>query len=151
MKKLLILSLVTIAIVGNSFAQTQIPGSSTALQVTMSDVLISSVKIKEGTNSFPVPDGRGTIKFVKRGDKFIDVVYTDAAGKSTNLTPNRPGTDAVLPPVCKTPLPNACFGSASKVGMCVCRPGDFSNGNEVYNIGLLLPAVQKVREAAARL
>lgn len=125
------------------------PQTGTALVVTMEDVLISSVKPKEGSNTVPVPNGRGTIRFVKRGDKISDVVFTDAAGKATRLNPVQPGTNGAPQPSCKFPIPDACFGTADKnIGMCMCKPTNLSSGNEEVNIGLLLPAVQKVREAA---
>ena len=126
------------------------PQEGTALTYELENVLISSVKPKEGNNTVPVPNGRGTIKFVKRGDKISDVVFTDAAGKSTRLNPAQPGTNGAPSPSCKFPIPDACFGTADKnIGMCMCKPTNLSNGNEEVNIGLLLPAVQKVREAAA--
>jgi hypothetical protein len=127
-----------------------VPPTGTAMKITLEDVLISSVKPKEGQNTIPVPNGRGTIKFVKRDGKISDVVFTDAAGKSTKLNPVQPGTNGAPQPSCKFPIPDACFGTADKnIGMCMCKPTNLSNGNEEVNIGLLLPAVQKVREAAA--
>lgn len=127
----------------------QEPGS-TAMQVTMKDIMISSVKPNEGNNTVQVPDGMGTIKFVKRGEKISDVIFTDAAGKATRLVPVQPGTNGAPKPSCKYPLPDACFATSDKnIGMCMCKPTNLSNGKEEYTIGLLLPAVQKVREAAA--
>lgn len=142
MKKVsLILSMLVLATTGTLFAQS----------VTMSDVLISSVKIKDGKNTIRVPDGKGTIQLVKRGDKFTDVVYTDAAGKESRLSPVRPGTGNLPKPACKFPIPDACFAipNNQSVGMCICRPTDLSSGED-FSISLLLPAVQKVRDAAAR-
>jgi hypothetical protein len=142
MKKVsLILSMLVLATTGTLFAQS----------VTMSDVLISSVKINDGKNTIRVPDGKGTIQLVKRGDKFTDVVYTDAAGKESRLSPVRPGTGGAPKPACKFPIPDACFGipNNQSVGMCICRPTDLSSGED-FSISLLLPAVQKVRDAAAR-
>ncbi|AXY78449.1 hypothetical protein D3H65_32650 [Paraflavitalea soli] len=126
-------------------------GSLFAQSVTMSDVMISSVKIKDGKNTIQVPDGKGTIQLVKRGDKFTDVVYTDAAGKESRLSPVRPGTNGAPKPPCKFPIPDACFSipNNQSVGMCICRPTDLSSGED-YSVSLLLPAVQKVRDAATR-
>jgi hypothetical protein len=119
--------------------------------VTMTDVMISSVKITDGKNTIRVPNDKGTIQLVKRGDKFSDVVYTDAAGKATRLASAPAGTNGLPKPACKFPLPDACFGipNSSQIGMCICRPTDITSGEE-YSISLLLPAVQAAREAARR-
>lgn len=122
-----------------------------AQAVQMEDVMITSLKLTDGSNTVRVPNGKGTIKFVKRGDKLSDVVFIDAAGKSTRLTPVKPGTNGAPQPSCKFPIPDACFGTPNKnIGMCMCKPTDLSSGGGEYTIGLLLPAVQKVRDAAAR-
>lgn len=135
---------------GKAFAQTDITKpESSALKVTMSDVMVSSVTLKEGVNTVPLPDGRGRITLIKRGDTFSNVVYTDAAGKAIRLAPNN-GTGNAPKPECKYPIPDACFGipNNQNIGMCMCRPTDGASG--AYTISLLLPAVQKVREAANR-
>lgn len=105
-----------------------------------------------GAQSVPVPGGKGTLKFTKQGDKFTNVVFIDAAGKTHRLQPMKPGTNGAPDPGCKFPIPDACFGTANKnIGMCMCKPTDLtSNAGGEYSISLLLPAVQKVREAAAR-
>lgn len=122
-----------------------------AQRITLEEVMVSSVKTTDGTNTVRVPNGRGTVKFVKRGDKISDVVFIDAAGKQTRLSPVKPGTNGAPQPSCKFPIPDACFGTADKnIGMCMCKPTDLSSGGGEVTIGLLLPAVQKVREAAAR-
>ena len=152
-KVIVILSVILFAVAGSVSAQLTAgtPEPST-YKVTMTDVLISSITMKEGTNRIPVPNGRGTLTLVKRGETFSDVVYTDAAGKSTRLAPNNGATENLPKTPCKYKIPDACFGSASQnVAMCMCRPTDLASGpNDPYSIGLLLPAVQKVREAAAR-
>lgn len=117
--------------------------------VIMEDVIVSSVKLNEGSNSVPVPNGRGTIKLVKRGNSFTNVVFVDAAGKTTRLQGTQAGTNGAPQPSCKYPLPDACYGGPQNIGLCICKPTDLTTGND-YNIALLLPAVQKVREAAVR-
>ncbi len=86
-------------------------------------------KMQEGSNTVVVPDGKGTIKFVKRGDKFFDVFFTDAAGKTFRLIPSTPGSAGAPKPNCEYPIPDACFATADKnIGMCMCIPTDNSNG-----------------------
>src|SRR5688500_13256568 len=99
-----------------------------------------------------VPGGKGTMTIDKPGDRFTNVVYTDAAGKQFRLAPVRSGTAGAPPPTCKTPLPDACFGTANKnVFMCICKPSDFAgNSGGEYSIAILVPAINKVREAAAK-
>lgn len=105
-----------------------------------------------GAQAITVPGGKGTIKFDKTGDRFTNVVYTDAAGKQFRLAPVKPGTSGAPQPTCKYPLPDACFATADKnIGMCLCKPTDkTSAGGGEYTVALLLPAIQKVRDAAAR-
>jgi hypothetical protein len=105
-----------------------------------------------GTQSVPVPGGKGTVKFTRQGDRFTNVVFVDAAGKTHRLQPIKPGTNGAPDPGCKYPIPDACFGTANKnIGMCMCKPTDLtSTGGGEYSISLLLPAVQKVRDAAAK-
>jgi hypothetical protein len=121
-----------------------------AQRTNAQDVQVAA-KLSDGKNTVRVPDGKGSVQFVKRGDKFSDVVFTDAAGKTTRLAPKQTGTGNLPKPPCKFPLPDACFGTpnSGEIGMCICKPTDLSSGEE-YTISLLLPAVQKVRDAAAR-
>jgi hypothetical protein len=120
------------------------------MKVEMEHVLISSIKVNDGSNSVPVPGNKGTVKFTKRGGSITNVIYTDAAGRSVRLEPNSGATGGAPSPTCKCPIPDACFGTANKnVGMCICKPCDISNGVETYSIGLLLPANNKIRQASA--
>ncbi|WP_276484301.1 hypothetical protein [Paraflavitalea pollutisoli] len=109
------------------------------------------VKLSDGKNTIRIPDEGGTIQLVKRGDKFSDVVYTDAAGKSTRLSPARPGASVAPTPACKWPIPDACYSipNNQSIGMCICKATDLKS-NDDFTVGLLLPAVQKVRDAASR-
>lgn len=104
-------------------------------KVEFKDIMISSVKLTEGTNTVPVPDAQGSLKFTKRGASIINVIYTDATGKSVRLQPNNDTSNGAPKPACKCPLPDACFGTGDKnIGMCICKPCDLTNGNEVYSI-----------------
>ncbi|MBO9566138.1 MAG: hypothetical protein J7621_25415 [Niastella sp.] len=110
------------------------------------------MKLSDGKNTVRVPNDQGSISFVKRGDRISDVVYTDAAGKTIRLAPTKPGTGGAPNTPCKYPLPDACYSipNNQSVGMCICRPTDIKSDDYVVSIGLLLPAVQKVRDAATR-
>lgn len=107
------------------------------------------VKLSDGKNTIRIPDDGGTIQFVKRGDKFSEVVYTDAAGKSSRLSPARPGTGVAPTPACKWPIPDACYSipNNQSIGMCICKATDLKS-NDDFTVGLLLPAVQKIRDAS---
>jgi hypothetical protein len=141
-KTIVVFALLLVAFVGKVSAQ----------RYELENVLISSVKMSEGTNTVQIPNGRGTIRFVKRGETFSNVIFQDAAGKIERLSPSDGSVEGAPTIPCKCPVPDACFGTANKnIGMCMCKPCDLSNGQNEWNIGLLLPAVQKVREAASRL
>ncbi len=103
-----------------------------------------------GAQTVQVPNGKGMLKFEKSGNKFTNVIFIDAAGKTHRMVPAQPGTNGAPQPSCKYPLPDACFATADKnIGMCMCKPTDL-NSNSPYTVTLLLPAVQKVREAAVK-
>lgn len=141
-KTIVVFALLVVAFVGKVSAQSY----------QLENVMVTSIKLNEGTNAVQVPNGRGTIRFVKRGESFSNVMFQDAAGKIVRLNPNDRSDGAAPSPACKCPVPDACFATAEKnIGMCICKPCDLSSGKDEWSIGLLLPAVQKVREAANRL
>lgn len=162
MKKVfVILSVFVLAIAGEVSAQaisTEIRSSRIAKPLAgdrpSESISLNFTKV-EGPSTIPLSNGRGSLKLVVRGDRFSDVVYTDAAGKSTRLVPIPGGTAGAPKTECKYPIPDACFGTADKsIGLCMCRPTNLSAAGSgdptAILIGLLLPAVQKVREAGHR-
>lgn len=139
-KVLLVFALLMATFVGHSSAQTS----------DREHILLSSIRLKEGPNSVPLPNGHGTLRLLKRGTTFSNVLLVDVAGRIARLLPDD-GTEGAPTPICPCPLPDACFATENKnVGMCLCKPCDKTVPDDEYNISLLLPAVQKVREAAAR-
>ncbi len=149
MKKVIVsLSVVMFVFAASVSAQIAAP-TPEASTITLEECLISGITLKEGSNSMLVKTGKGTLTFVKTGDRFSNVVFTDASGKATRLAPASGSTGNLPKTECKYPLPDACFGTADKsIGMCICKPTDISAGT--YNVSLLLPAVQAAREAARR-
>ncbi len=133
-----IFALTMFALVGNVAAQT----------ITLENVMISSVHLKEGPNTVQIPNGRGSIRLTKRGDTYSNVMVVDATGKVERLSQSD-ATPGGTNPVCKCPIPDACFSTDNKnVGMCICKPCDLTtpeNDPTAILIGLLLPAVQAAR------
>lgn len=153
MKKVMVsLSVTVFAFVANVSSQIAAPTPEpTAYTYTLEDCIISGITMKEGSNTIPVPKGRGTIQLIKRGDRFSDVVFTDAAGKATRLAPNNGSTNNLPKPNCPYKIPDACFGAPTlNAVMCLCRPTNVASTSDPYTISLLLPAVQSTREAARR-
>jgi len=103
-----------------------------------------------GAQTVVVPKGKGILKFEKNGNRFTNVVFIDASGRSHQLQPAAAGTNGAPKPACKYLLPDACFATADKnIGMCMCKPTDL-NSNSPYTVTLLLPAIQKIRDAALK-
>ncbi len=109
--------------------------------VDAADYVIWRKTFAIGTQTEPIPGGKGSVKFTRQGDKFNNVIFTDAAGKTHRLLPAKPGTNGAPKPGCAYPLPDACFATADKnIGMCMCKPGDLSNG-ETYEVTARIPPV----------
>jgi hypothetical protein len=144
MKKfVLIFSLLLLAVAGSVNAQDRAANSTKP----KGKVVYQDLHFTTGVNTIQLAGGAILTCRKSGGDAFSEVVYTDAAGKKFKLVPTTGGTTGAPQPPCKFPLPDACFATADKsVYMCVCKPTDLSNGN--YGVSLLLPAIQKVREAA---
>ncbi|NBA87754.1 hypothetical protein GVN16_18440 [Emticicia sp. CRIBPO] len=126
-KVIVVLTLIVFAFAGKVSAQ----------RYEFEDVIISSVKLKEGANTVQIPNGKGTVRFVKRGESFSNVVIQDAAGKIQRLNPNDGTTEGAPTPVCKCPLPDACFATADKnIGLCMCKACDLSAGDNGWSLAI---------------
>jgi hypothetical protein len=107
---------------------------------TTGNQLIYSVQgIKEGLNTITLPDGKGTVTFVKSGNSYRGVTYIGTL--SVKLEPTAGGTNGAPKPECKTKLPDACFSSSDKsIGLCICKPATISSdGNDIYTVRLKMP------------
>jgi hypothetical protein len=99
---------------------------------------LTTTGIKEGSNTVVVNKLKGTLKFVKQGDVFSNVIFIDSVGSTFKLKAARSGANGILKPECKTTLPDACFGTDDKnIGMCICKPGNISNGE--YEVIVRIP------------
>lgn len=110
---------------------------------------ISSLKLTDGKNTVPVPNDKGSLQFVKRGDGFSDVVYVDGAGKTTRLVAKPASTNGAIPSPCKFPIPDACFGlpNSQEIAMCFCKSTNISS--EEYTV-TLRRAILTVRKASGK-
>ncbi len=128
MKKVtFILSLLMVAGICNLSAQTR----EEAVTV------IPSLKLVEGKNTVRTPDGSSSFQFLKRGDSFTDVIFTDEHGHEIRLSAVPGSTNGSIPTPCPWPIPDACYSipNASKIGMCMCKATDLSTGE--YNISFV--------------
>lgn len=103
---------------------------------------LTSTRLNEGSNTVIINKLKGTLKFVKQGNSFSNVVFLDSLGSVFTMSPTTGGTNGAPKPECKSTLPDACFSTPNKnIGMCICKPGDISNGGtETYSISLAVPA-----------
>lgn len=119
----------TIKVSAQSAGKVSTTDISRVTKVGPGEVIFSGVNLKEGTNRVQSKELAGTIVFVKKGNSFSDVIFTDDAGATTRLTPTRGGTNGAPKPECKTKVPDACFSSPDKnIGLCICRPDELSTG-----------------------
>lgn len=145
MKKVQVTIALVFALVAGVFA------NASAQTYKLENVLISSYRVAEGSNSVPLPNGHGTLRFMMRGGKIANVMHQDAAGKITRLADTDPGTGHNPNPNPECKWEERCVYNQEKgTAVCFCTP-DVIKSNEPVGIALLLPAVQKIREAASRL
>ena len=96
---------------------------SKAQGYTLENVFVSSITVKEGQNSILTKHGKGTLQFIKAGERISRVVFLDSLGRSHALTAIPANTTGAPKPDCNSALPDACFESANKqYGLCVCKP-----------------------------
>lgn len=145
MKKVQVTIALVFALVVGVFA------NASAQTYKLENVLVTSYRVAEGSNSVPLPNGHGTLRFMMRGGKIANVMHQDAAGKITRLADTDPGTGHNPNPNPECKWEERCvYNQENGTAVCFCTP-DVIKSNEPVGIALLLPAVQKVREAASRL
>jgi hypothetical protein len=110
-------------------------------QLKSEPVIISGVTMREGTNTITVPKGRGTLTFMKRNEFFSNVIFTDAAGKTSRLVPII-GASSALKPTCQFPIPEASFGTTG-IGLSICRASVTPGNSGLFKVSLLLPENKK--------
>lgn len=146
MKKLITVFAVIACVLTMNQAKAQASGGGTG-KASFSDLSIH-VKVAEGSNSVPLPNGHGTLRFMVRGGQIANVMHQDAAGKITRLADTDPGSTGHNPnpnPECKWEE-RCVYNQENGTAVCFCTPDVIkSNDPNPIAIGLLLPAVQKVR------
>lgn len=80
----------------------------------------------EGANTMIVTEGKGTIKFVKKGDSYSDVIFTDNKGKANRLSAVNPCSNTAVQTACEG-FTEACFATPDKkVNIYFCRSAKLS-------------------------
>jgi len=123
-------------------------GASAQYTYTLEDALISSITVKEGKNTLLTKHGKGTLEFVKSGERFSNINFKDAQGRSHTLTAVPANTPGLRKPDCTSATQLTCFVSKNKdIAVFICKqdplagqPGTLtmtcatSNGADRYSI-----------------
>lgn len=99
MKKVLALSiLASVILISHTEAQTRNKATSRGNHIQINpdeaegnmvqkvELVFKTVKVTEGANAVPVAKLQGTLSFVKKGENYSGVVFTDSTGKSRSLS-----------------------------------------------------------------
>jgi hypothetical protein len=65
---------------------------------------LTTTGLKEGANTVIVTEFKGTLKFVKRGSTFLNVVFLDSLGNSFAMQSTGAGTNGAPKPECKSKI-----------------------------------------------
>ncbi len=108
-----------------------------------------SVAVDGTTATAKIPDGLGSIKMLNRGDGYTQVVYIDAAGRSTNLLTVTSFKGRGTKPICKTGQSNSMYSSTDgSINMILCKAAVVADGSTPLTLSIVLPAIQTIREPA---
>ena len=157
MKKVIaIVALFVVALSTSSSAQTSAtPFTSNVISISF---MYMPIYMKYGDitgdvteSTVQVPDGRGTIKFNKRAGKYVEAVFTNAAGESTKLSAVTAFTGSAPKPNCSSRETTGLFASSDgSMHLSICKTAPLADGSMPLIVSLVLPAVQSAREAAPR-
>jgi len=129
-KSIIAFTVFVLAVSGNSIAQTG------GMHVAAGDLNFSAAKMKEGSNSVIIKEGKGVLQFVKKGDTYAEVIYKNEAGKSTRLSPSSSGVNGTARPLCNT-RPAASFTNTDKtIGLCICSIDQPGAGGYIITLDL---------------